>query len=196
MRRIPVLCLVLALVAVPAAPQPSAARASTRSLADSMQRKLDYVEANGRRPHPDPKPTVISEDEANAYVAAGRVNLPAGVKSLRFAGTPGVITGNARVDFDQLTAEQRTSNPLLSMFSGLHDVVVVSHASAAAGMGRVVVDSVSLDGTEIPRFVLEMFVKHYLQPKYPDIGLDSTFRIPSRVNTAAVGSRSLTLVQR
>jgi hypothetical protein len=197
MKLISALALVLACIVLPAAAQQSAAapRAASRSLADSMQRKLDYMEANGRKAHPDPKPTVISEAEANAYVAAGRVKLPAGVQAVTFSGTPGVITGNARVDFDQLTASQRSSNPLLGAFTGVHDVVVASHASGAAGTGHVVVDTVSLDGVEIPRFVLDMFVKHYLQ-RYPGVGMDSTFRMPSRVSTATVGNHSLTLVQK
>lgn len=168
----------------------------TQTLADSMQRKLDYIAANGRKAHPDSKPTIITEDEANAYVAAGRVRLPQGVKSVKFSGTPGVITGNSQVDFDQLTASQRSSNPMLQMFSGVHDVQVVAHASAAGGQGHVVVDTVSLDDTEIPRFVLQLFVSHYLESKYPGVGLDSTFRLASRVDSAAVGNHNVTLVQR
>jgi hypothetical protein len=168
----------------------------TQTLADSMQRKLDHIAANGRKAHPDAKPTIITEDEANAYVAAGRVRLPQGVKSVKFSGTPGVITGNSQVDFDQLTASQRSSNPMLQMFSGVHDVQVVAHASAAGGQGHVVVDTVSLDDTEIPRFVLQLFVSHYLEPKYPGVGLDSTFHLASRVDSAAVGNHNVTLVQR
>jgi hypothetical protein len=167
-----------------------------QALADSMQRKLDYISANGRKAHPDSKPTIITEDEANAYVAAGRVRLPQGVKSVKFSGTPGVITGNAQVDFDQLTAAQRSSNPMLEIFSGVHDVQVVAHAGAASGQGHVVVDTVSLDGTEIPRFVLQLFVRHYLEPKYPGIGLDSTFHLAARVDSAAVGNHDVTIVQR
>jgi hypothetical protein len=168
----------------------------TQSLADSMQRKLDYLEANGRKSHPDPKPTIITDAEANAYVAAGRVQLPQGVKSVKFSGTPGVITGNSRVDFDQLTASQRSSNPMLQIFSGVHDVQVVAHANAAQGQGHVQVDSVSLDGTEIPRFVLQLFVSHYLESRYPGVGLDSTFRLASRVDSARVGNHDVTLIQK
>ncbi len=172
------------------------AAGSTQALADSMQRKLDFMAANGRKAHPDSRPTIITEDEANAYVAAGRVQLPVGVKSVKFSAAPGVITGNSRVDFDQLTASQRSSNPMLEMFSGVHDVQVVAHASAAGGQGHVVVDTVALDGTEIPRFVLQLFVRHYLESKYPGVGLDSTFRLASRVDSAVVGSHNVTLVQR
>ena len=49
------------------------------------------------------------------------------------------------------------------------------------------VDSVSLDGVEVPQFVLELFVEKYLKPKYPNIGMDSRFALPARVDAATSG---------
>src|SRR5262249_17424591 len=141
-------------------------------------------------------PTEFTEQEINSYFAAGLVPLPAGVKSVSFEANPGVVTGLSRVDFDQLKAGRNSSNPLLSVFGGVHDVVVVAHAQGAGGQGLVQVDSVSLDGVQIPRFVLEMFVEKYLQPKYPGIGLDSRFALPDRIDIATVGSHKLTVTQK
>jgi hypothetical protein len=106
------------------------------------------------------------------------------------------VTGTARVDFDQLKAGRRSSNPLLSVFTGIHEVVVVAHAQGAGGQGFVNVDSVSLDGVDIPRFVLQMFAEKYLQPKYPNVGLDSRFALPNRIDTARVGVHTLTVTQK
>ena len=106
-----------------------------------------------------------------------------------------MIIGTARVDFDQLKAGKNSYNPLLSIFSGLHDVVVTSHASGAKGEGLVHVDSVSLDGVDVPQFVLELFVEKYLKPKYPDIGMDSRFALPARVDSAVIGLHKVTLTQ-
>ena len=136
----------------------------------SFERKLQHVQSNGAQPHPDPSPTEFSEQEINAYFASGNVQLPAGVKSVVFQEQPGVVIGTSRVDFDQLKAGKNSYNPLLSIFSGLHDVVVTAHAYGAKGEGLVHVDSVSLDGVEVPQFVLELFVEKYLKPKYPEIG--------------------------
>jgi hypothetical protein len=44
--------------------------------------------------------------------------------------------------------------------------------------------------------VLQLFVEKYLQPKYPEIGLDSRFALPERIDTAVVGERRLVLIQR
>lgn len=165
------------------------------SPAVSMERKLEHIKTNGALAHPNPVPTEFTEQEANAYFASGDVKLPAGVQSVTFQGEPGIITGNARVDFDQLRTV-RGSNPLLSIFSGIHNVVVVAHAHGAGGKGFVQVDSVSLDGVEIPPFVLELFVEKYLRPKYPNLGIDSQFSLPARVDAAAVETHKLVVTQK
>lgn len=164
--------------------------------AASMEQKLRHIESNGRSAHPDQTPTVITEQEVDAYLASDEVALPNGVRSVKLEGQPGVITGTAQVDFDRIREGSRSSNPLLSIFSGVHEVVVIAHAYGAARQGYVHVDSVSLDGVEVPRFVLELFVEKYLQPKYPELGLDSRFALLDRVDTATVGEHKLTVTQK
>jgi len=162
----------------------------------SMQKKLDYIQSNGARTKPDPKPTQFTEREVNAYLASSQVKLPQGVQSLHLQGQPDVVTGTARVDFDQLKAGQRSGNPLLSMFTGVHDVTVVAHARGIDYQGHVQVDSAALDGVEIPRFVLELFVEKYLQPRYPGIGMNSQFKLPAKINSADVGQHEVTIIQK
>jgi len=161
-----------------------------------FERKLQDVQNNGTQPHPDPSPTEFTEQEINAYFASGKVALPTGVRSVVFHAQPGIIVGTSRVDFDQLKSGKNSYNPLLSVFSGVHEVVVTAHAYGAKGKGLVHVDSVSLDGVEVPAFVLEMFVDKYLKPKYPDIGIDSRFALPARVDTATVGLPIVTIIQK
>lgn len=185
-----VACVASLLAATSGAPQ------NAGSPVDSMERKLQYVQQNGAQATPDPKPTEFTEQEVNAYVASGRVKLPVGVQSVRFEGQPNVIRGIARVDFDQLKAGRNSSNPLLSVFSGVHDVLVVAQARGVNHMGYVEVQSVSLDDVEIPRFVLQVFVQKYLQPKYPNVGLNSQFALPAKVDTATVGQSKVTITQK
>jgi hypothetical protein len=162
----------------------------------SIERKLQHIQSNGGLSRPDQAPTEFTEQEINAYFASGAIKLPAGVQSVNFQGQPDVVVATTRVDFDQIKAGRHSSNPLLSMFSGIHDVVVSAHVHGAGGQGYVNVDSVSLDGVEIPRFALEMFVEKYLQPKYPGVGLDSKFILPDRIDTAKVGLNKLTVTQK
>ena len=183
-----VLAVVLfAIAAVPAKNSPEAA---------ALQRKLDHLDANSRRAHPDATPTVFPEQEVNAYLASGSFELPVGVESVRLRFEPGVISGTSHVDFDKALAGARSANPLLSIFSGVHEVAVTTHASGLAGQGYVQVDSVSLDGITVPNFVLQLFIEKYLQPKYPQIGLDSRFALPDRIDRAKVENHQVTLVQK
>ncbi len=180
---------VFTLAASPRTSQSSSALAS-------MNAKVRHVESNGARPHPDPAPTVFTAHEVNAYLASGQVRIPKGVQRVQVDGKSGIVTALARVDFDQLTAGQRSPNPLLSIFTGVHNVDVVADAAGNHGVAQVHVESVALDGVQIPRLALQFFADHYLKPKYPGVGLDSTFRMPDRIDSAVVGSHQLTVVQK
>jgi hypothetical protein len=81
------------------------------------------------------------------------------------------------------------------MFSGTHDVKVTANASGTGGSGTVHVQDVEIDGITVPRIALEFFLDRYLKPKYPTIGLDSTFALPARIDNAVVGKHVLTLRQ-
>src|SRR5215831_12631272 len=105
--------------------------------ADSMQRKLDHIQQNADKPHPDQTPTVLTEDEINDYFATGRVQLPQGVKKVKLEGRSGVVNGFLNVDFEEIRAGQRSSNPLLSIFTGRHDVQLEADAAASGGIGKV-----------------------------------------------------------
>jgi hypothetical protein len=177
-------------------PASSSTQAIYTAQANSCQRKFDRIRQNGSKASPDQTPTVITENEINAWLTSGNAQLPQGVKKLQFRGQPGVIDATAYVDFDQVTAGRRSSNPLLSLFSGIHEVQATAHASGSGGTGQVHIDSVSLDGVNVPRMALEYFVERYITPKHPDIGLDSQFKLPYRIDTATVGSRQLTVTQK
>jgi hypothetical protein len=161
-----------------------------------MESKLQHLQSNAAATPVDTSPTDFSEREINSYLAAGKVDLPEGVQSVKFQGQPGIIMATAHVDFDVIKAGRSSMNPLLSVFSGIHDIVVVAHAQGGGHEGVVHVDSVSLDGVQIPRFVLASFIEKYLQPKYPRVGLDSRFSLPEKLDTAAVGEQKVTVTQK
>lgn len=163
---------------------------------DRAEQKFNYIQQNGQREKPDPRPTEFSESEINAYLNSGKLRLPDGVESLRVEGLPGVTTAHCRVDFDRVRAGRTNSNPMLRLFSGIHDVEVEAHASGVRRTGHVHVDSVVIDGIEVPQFLLQIFVEKYITSRYPGIGIDSTFPLPDKIDTATVGRHQLTVVQR
>jgi hypothetical protein len=177
-------------------PSGRASQATKPAAAPNMSRKLAQIESNGHRALARPVTTVMTEDEINAYLASGEVKLPTGVKSARLSGQAGVIRATMSVDFDQITASRRSSNPLLGIFSGVHNVDASAHGSGTHGQGLVNIDTVSLDGFEIPPMALELFVDRYIKPKYPNLGLENHFALPDKIDTATVGDHELTVVQK
>jgi hypothetical protein len=161
-----------------------------------IETKLQHIAANAEATPPDQTPTELSEEEVNAWLASGKITLPTGVKSVVLSSQPGIISGTARVDFDQVRAGRSSYNPLLSVFNGEHNVGVVARANGAGGEAVVHVERVTLDDVEIPNFALQMFVEKYVTPKYPNVGLDSRFVLPDRIDTATVGSHKLILTQK
>jgi hypothetical protein len=180
----------------PSAHSTSSQQTSGHRLADSLQTKLDHIQQNGEQAHPDQSPTVMTEEEINDYIAAGRIVLPQGVKKLKVEGRSGVVTAFLNVDFDEIRAGQNSSNPMLSLFSGQHDVRVEADASGSGREGRVHVREVDIDGFSVPHMALEYFVSKYITPKYPNVGIDSQFQLPNKIDTATVGYHKLTVTQK
>ena len=174
----------------------SQTEAMYQSAAASADRKFQHIEENGARSTPDQQPLVLTDREINAYIASGKVDLPDGVKGVRFTGRPGTVEATARVDFDEITAKARSSNPLLSLFSGVHDVHAIAKAEGSGGQGHAEIQSVDIDGTTVPKVALEYFISKYVTPKYPDVGMTSTFQLPDRIDTATVGQGTLTVTQK
>ncbi len=162
----------------------------------SMEQKIAYLKQNAAREKPDPKPTEITQDEANAYFAEGGVKLPKGVSGLKVTAQPGTLDGHAQVDFDAITEKSRSKNPLLAVFTGVHDVHLIAQASGTHGTGTITVQRVELDGIEIPQMALQFFVDRYIKPKYPNVGLTTTFKLPLRIDSAVVESGRVVLMQK
>jgi len=174
----------------------AAAGTANEKLADQFAVRLHHIQQNGMSATPDNAPTVLPDDEGNAYFAAGRVKLPASVQQLRYSTTPGSVNAIARIDFDVLTQNSTSNNPLLSLFSGVHDVRVIADASAQNGTATVAAQSVEIDGIPVPRMALEYFVKKYLTSKFPNVGMTSHFKLPSRVDSAKVETTKVVVYQR
>ena len=195
-----VFLFVAALVTLPALGAAQTAGSETTRMqsaaADAMQRKIDFTQANAKASRIDPRPTIFSQYEINAYFAGRRVKMPDGVKSVHFVLTPGTVTAYTHVDFDEITASSRSRHPLLSIFSGTHDVEVVADASGAHGMTHVNVRSVSLDGISIPHMALEMFIERWVNPKYPTVRLDGEYKLPARLDTVKIEERRGVVTQK
>jgi hypothetical protein len=162
----------------------------------SAEKKLQAMDEYSAGTSHAGKTTVLTDAELNAFFAEGGVKLPDGVSDLRIDDQAGVVNGSAQVDFDKVTAKNRSNNMLMMIFTGVHTVRVRAEASGAKGRAHVKIGLVSLDGLEIPPAALELFVQKYLQPKYPEADLDAVFGMPNRVDAVTLGDHQITFVQR
>jgi hypothetical protein len=162
----------------------------------SVEKKFNHIVENGSRPNPDQAPTVIQEGELNAWLQSGQAELPKGVEKLILNAEPGILNGTATVDFDKVTEGSRSSNPLLSLFRGTHEVKARAQARGVGGIAQVQIESVSIDGVGVPKMALEYFAEKYIKPKHPELGVDSRFQLPYKIDIAEVGSRQVTLTQK
>ena len=190
-----VLCLALVLLAT-AGQQRASAQDKHSANYHAMQAKLAWLKTNAAKAHPDPKPTELTGPEINAYFAEGGVKMPKGVSHLRLSSQDTTVDAHADVDFEQIMQGRGSSNPLYSLFSGTHDVHAVAQAAGENGVGTIRVQSIDFDGVTIPQFALEWFVQRYLTPKYPNVGVTSTFKLPLRIDNATVETGKVRLVQR
>jgi hypothetical protein len=163
---------------------------------ESLAQKLAYLKANAAKPHPDPKPIELNEAEVNAFFNEGGAKLPKGVSQVRLSSRPGVIDGHAHVDFEEIMEGHNKNNPLYQLFSGTHDIHVVAEATGANGVANIKTQTVELDNAAVPDWALEFFLQRYVTPRYPNVGMTSTFKMPLRIQTATVETGKVRLEQR
>lgn len=164
--------------------------------AQSFQNKVDFLERNAQAKRVSRKPTQMNANEVNAWFREGGYKLPKGVEKVVFHSEPDTIKADTTVDFDAVKEGKHNLNPLLSVFSGVHEVQVTATASAENGQGQVNIQSVSIDGVGVPHLALELFVNKYIKPKYPNVGLENRFQMPDRIDTATVGNDYALVTQR
>jgi hypothetical protein len=162
----------------------------------SLAQKLAYLKMNANKPHPDTKPVELSEAEVNAYFGEGGVRLPRGVSQVHLTSRPGLIDGHAHVDFEEIMQGRNKNNPMYSLFNGSHDIHVAAEAAGASGVATIKAQTVELDGVAVPEWALEFFVQHYITPRYPNVGMTSTFKMPLRIDSATLETGRVVLQQR
>ncbi|MEO5936780.1 MAG: hypothetical protein ABIP81_06165 [Terriglobales bacterium] len=181
---------------VAAAPDPLPQK-NQPQLADSMEKKIASVKENGAKERPVKRTTVFQQDEINAYFAERRLTMPDGVRSVVFALGPNQVRAQARIDFDDITRNRRTHNPLMYLFTGVHNVEVSARtAPSGACMVHVAVESVTIDGVTVPRMALQFFVDRFVSPKYPKVGLDRDYRLPAKMDAVVIAKAKGTVTQK
>lgn len=148
--------------------------------ADGLEAKLDEILARHRDGADAPMEVEIREDEANAYIRDVRLNeLPDGVESPWVQFEENVTIVGATLDLDELEG-QLPDSAIFSLLSGRVPVEVVAHIQAAAGIGKLVLQRVTLSGVDLPpdmvaALIAEQDMSEYLPPGFR---LGQAFTLP------------------
>ncbi len=173
--------------------------AVSEAAADRMARKLAFIAEQAGRPQRSPTTTILLEEEINSYFEyrmGGRI--PAGVSQVRFDLHPDRPSATAMVDFDQVkAASRRAVNPLLDqLLSGRRPVAVAARFTSANGSGLFHLEEVSLGSLTLRGALLDLVVRHFVQPRYPKAAIDRPFALPAQIDQWAVEEAQVRIYQK
>ena len=121
---------ILLLLVASATAQNNAQHSAEYRSADRKIAAMDAYDAGASRAG---RVTVLTDAEMNAFFAEGGVKWPDGVSDVKIDDQPAVVNGSGQVDFDKVTAKNRSSNPMLALFSGVHGT---THGDQRACVGE------------------------------------------------------------
>lgn len=147
---------------------------------DGLEAMLDEMLLRHREGANAPKDFEIREDDANAYIRDPSVNeLPEGVESpwVRFEESLAIV--GATLDLDKLQGELPDS-PVFQLLSGRVPVEVTARIQAAAGIGKLVLERVTLSGVELPPDMIASLIDGQDTSQYlpPGFRVGEAFTLP------------------
>lgn len=198
------LCLFAAAAAIAGAAATAAAAdraAIMRRDADQLKQKMSAIRNRSSAAAHHPVRTAITEREVNAYLAfelAG--DLPTGVvePTVMILG-PNRVSGRAVVDLDRVRRELNPTSRLDPFYylTGRLPVGATGTVKARDGVGHFELESATVGGVPIPKFVLQQIVSYYSRsPERPSgISLDSSFALPASIREIQVDRGQAIVVQ-
>ena len=140
----------------------------------------------------------ISEAELNAYLEDKQSNLPQGITAIHVKLQPSHPVGTAEIDFDLLKSGMKTPpNPLLALFfQGQHTLGVDGTFTSSNGEGQYHLDTVTLDGIEIPQMIVDYMIDNFLKSHYPDFPVNRAFPLGNGIDQLTIESGSVLVTGR
>jgi len=151
------------------------------SLADSAQKKLDSI--SDRKPKPGAVVT-LSAKEVNAWIQekAGKA-FPEGIRNEHIDLGPGTADGTALMDLTKISKTKNGVNPLIArLIEGERPVRIAIRVESAKGRATVFLTHVELSGVAIDGSILDFLIKHFVQPRYPDIKINEPFDLDFNID--------------
>lgn len=153
-------------------------------LAGSAQKKLDSISDRKLKPG---AVVTLSPREINAWIHEKAVKaFPEGIRNEQIVLGPGTTDGNALVDLTKLSKSNNV-NPLIArLIEGERPLNVSIRVESANGRATVFLTRVELSGVAIDGSILDFLIKHFVQPRYPDIKINEPFDLEFNIDRVEI----------
>jgi hypothetical protein len=164
----------------------------TRQAAEELQVKIDTIQKASTIEPRDPEQMEVSDLELESYVLFSlKEQIPARVDSFDVQLTRDTVAADTRLTF----ASNSTRNPVIdALIAGTHDVFLKGKFSARDGMGKFDLEQVRVDGIPVPKSVIQALVERYVNPKHPDVDLNSPFEMPWGIENLTIRQDKASIV--
>jgi hypothetical protein len=148
-------------------------------LADSAQKKLDSISDQKLKAG---SVVTLSSAEINAWLHEKALKaFPEGIRNEHIDLGPGTADGNALVDLTKISKAK--SNPLISrLIEGERPLRIAIRVDSSNGRATVFLTHVELSGVAVDGSILEFLIKHFVQPRYPDIKINEPFDLDYNID--------------
>ncbi len=147
----------------------------------SAKRKIDRINSGSLR---SGETVVLSENEINSFFKYDHAGEMAdGVREVKVKLQEGGALVRVLVDLSQAQGQNGAPGGILwrFLFSGEREVTANCRYRSADGYGRLDLDSVEIDGTTVPQFVVDWLIASYVNPQTPDFEVGKTVALPKKV---------------
>jgi hypothetical protein len=149
-------------------------------LADSAQKKLDSISDQKLKRG---AVVTLSPREVNAWIHEKAAKaFPQGIRNENIVLGPGTADGNALVDLTKLSKSNNV-NPLIArLIDGERPLRIAIRIESSNGKCTVFRTHVELSGVAIDGSILDFLIKHFVQPRYPDIKINEPFDLDYNID--------------
>ena len=169
---------------------------TSRPQSDSFAKKLAIIKQHAAQSPKSTRRTTVTEGELNSwFVYRAPSLLPVGVKdpSVTVVGN-GKLVGVVTVDLDDVG---KSKSGAWNVLGGRVPVTLSGVLRTKDGKGQFDLQSASLSGLPLPKFLLQEIVAHYTrdEDRPNGIRLDDSFDLPASIKQIDVGQGQAVIVQ-
>ena len=169
---------------------------TSRPQSDSFAKKLAIIKQHAADSPKSARRTTVTEGELNSwFVYRAPALLPVGVKepSVTVVGN-GKLVGVVTVDLDDVG---KSKSGAWNVLGGKVPISLSGVLRAKDGKGQFDLQSASLSGVPLPKFLLQEIVAHYTKSEdHPNgVRLDDPFDLPASIKQIDVGPGQAVIIQ-